>query len=419
MRLVHAGAAFLIGILLARSLGVEGFGAYSFALSWILLAVSLLSAGLPQFLVREVSKNVFEGKIHQVKALIALASSLSVKIGITVIVLLVILAGSSDAAVHHYSTITLVIGVPAIALLVSASMQDALTRGVGHVIRGQLSEFVARPLSHFVILLILLYVVAASGKLTASQAMAAFTLAASFGLATSMILRKRATNSIKVGDIAPEIPENNASWTRQIISLALIGWVGAINAQIGNLVLGTTGEISELSYFRVASQLSQLIPLGLIAIEAHQAPSISRLNSEGNKVLLQQLAQRNARLSLLFAAPVGIALILLGQPILSFVFGVEFAGGTNSLNWLALGQILNAAAGSVGVFMIAAHMERGVLIALGAATILNVIAAIAFTPIYGAAGTAFAACLSLACWNLIMIAKLKRHTGILSLPINL
>ena len=154
MRLVHAGAAFLIGILLARSLGVEGFGAYSFALSWILLAVSLLSAGLPQFLVREVSKNVFEGKIHQVKALIALASSLSVKIGITVIVLLVILAGSSDAAVHHYSTITLVIGVPAIALLVSASMQDALTRGVGHVIRGQLSEFVARPLSHFVILLL-------------------------------------------------------------------------------------------------------------------------------------------------------------------------------------------------------------------------------------------------------------------------
>jgi len=56
VRIIGTGLAFVLSVVLARTLGADGFGLYSFVLSLLIFLSIPIQAGFPNLAVREISK---------------------------------------------------------------------------------------------------------------------------------------------------------------------------------------------------------------------------------------------------------------------------------------------------------------------------------------------------------------------------
>jgi O-antigen/teichoic acid export membrane protein len=122
----------------------------------------------------------------------------------------------------------------------------------------------------------------------------------------------------------------------------------------------------------------------------------------------------SGRLSLLAALPVAVFLIVLGQPILSLVFGEAYGVGGTALGILCAGQLANAATGSLTLILNMTGHERDTVMGLGSAAIVNVILNLLLIPRFGIEGAAAATAISVAAWNALLLRKLHARLGISS-----
>ena len=67
IRIVGTGLAFALSVVLARTLGAEGFGIYSFVLSLLIFLSIPIQAGFPNLAVREISKSHQDNDWLQIK----------------------------------------------------------------------------------------------------------------------------------------------------------------------------------------------------------------------------------------------------------------------------------------------------------------------------------------------------------------
>src|SRR5690606_17389976 len=70
LRLLGVGFSFLVGIQLARGLGVEGYGIYGLAMSIIAVLTIPTEFGLPQLLTREVAAAQSRGDFGRIRTII-------------------------------------------------------------------------------------------------------------------------------------------------------------------------------------------------------------------------------------------------------------------------------------------------------------------------------------------------------------
>jgi O-antigen/teichoic acid export membrane protein len=144
------------------------------------------------------------------------------------------------------------------------------------------------------------------------------------------------------------------------------------------------------------------------------APTVSELFARGEKDRLQNMISKSTWAIMAFALPMVLFLILGGKWLLPIVFGPEYAPAYILLVILCLGQLFNAAMGSVGLLLNMSGFERltaqGVTIAALSSIILNLI----LIPIGGPVGAAVAVFTSMVVWNVLLGLWLFQKTGIIS-----
>lgn len=101
----------------------------------------------------------------------------------------------------------------------------------------------------------------------------------------------------------------------------------------------------------------------------------------------------------------------LGQSFLSF-FGSEFTSGSTALSILVFGQLVNAAAGSVGLLLVMTAHEREAAIGMGVGLSLNVLLNTLLIPLWGIEGAAGASATSMIVWNLWLAVRVHRRLGL-------
>jgi len=62
LRAISIGLGFLSTVLLARLLGAEGYGIYSYVFAWVMLLSILAQAGLPDLVVRETAQGIAQNR---------------------------------------------------------------------------------------------------------------------------------------------------------------------------------------------------------------------------------------------------------------------------------------------------------------------------------------------------------------------
>jgi O-antigen/teichoic acid export membrane protein len=197
------------------------------------------------------------------------------------------------------------------------------------------------------------------------------------------------------------------------ISLPMLMSTGMIfvTGQTGVILLGIFRTEAEVGYYAVAVKLATLTAFVLQAVNSMAAPKFSELFHRGEMDDLFYVARKSTRIIFWTTGPLLLGLIILGRPVLSVLFGQDFAVAYPSLVFLSIGQFVNSVSGSTGIFMnMTGHEKKLSNILLGAA-VMNVAMGLLLIPSVGMIGAALSGMTSIAFWNIYTLLYIKFKYG--------
>lgn len=400
-----------LSVLLARALGAESYGIYSFAFALISVLAVPTQAGLPTLLVREVARYDLDQRWQMLKGVVWWSS----KITILFSGFVMLIAGgwafwkgtSSQNSIAHYTFLWALMLMPLIAL---GNLRGAALRGLRWVILGQFPEMILRP----GLLIVLVTLGWHFNRLDPMSTMALHLFCSAIAFVVGALILAKALPA-EVAGVKPTY--DSKRWLSSLYPLSLLSGIHVINSNADLLMLGTLAGKEAVGIYRIAIQGSSIVSFGLYAVGMIVSPHFARLYFARKMAELQKLVTLSARLNLIIALPICLIFLFFGHFILAMVFGAPFETGSRALSILCVGQLINAGVGAVGTLLNMSGHERCTLIGVGAATLANVILNLVLIPIYGIEGAAVASVTSFAIWNLILWRFVRQKLGIESFVI--
>ena len=404
VQVVSRGLTLVIGIILARFLGPEKFGLYSFIISIIIMATIPVVAGLPQLLIRELANAELDKKWRELRGLLRW-STIYVFVISSIMMLGLALAIWLDW-IDEITGQILWVALLLVPLKGILTKQSAVLKGFRQPVLAQLPAVFLAPLITLICLSALYlneieFTVPALIKVQLFACMGAVIL-------SSVLLRR-----VGSPDIRNAISNYHFSkWHRALLPFTLMAFITGMNTEFASVLLGFLGDTESVGYFKVAMQGVGLIALGLGAVNTVTAPNIARLYKSGDLAATQLLISKSVRLSCVSSVPIALLLIFKGEWIISQLFGAEYLPAAKILSILCVGQIFNVLMGSVALVLNMTGHERRALRAVAITLILNVVLLVILIPPYKEQGAAISVTISVICWNMLMAIDAYRLTSL-------
>ena len=403
--------ALALGIVLARTLGPDGYGVYAYAFAIMSLLMVAAEAGVPTLLMREVAASQGRGEWGLLRGALRRGAQFVTLVATTVSMLgLLILAWFIDSlrpeVLYTTALMLLVLPVAALCKTVAHAM-----RGLHRVVVGQAVDMLIRPL-------LVLTIIAAVFMVWPEQrepyvAMAAQLLGALVVLLIGTLVLRR----VLPEDSRAAAPEyKSRQWLKSALPFTLIGGAGIINNQADIIMLGWFMESDDVGIYRVAVQGATLVGFCLQAVSAVVAPQFSRLHAQGDTKRLQRLVTNSTRAVLAAALPIALVFMVGGGAIAGHVFGGEYAAAYPSLAILAAGQLTLAVLGLTGPLVSMTGFEKIVSTAMWLSAFANIVLNLVLIPSFGLNGAAMATVFTVFGWHVFLFMLSKKRLGVTVLP---
>jgi O-antigen/teichoic acid export membrane protein len=166
----------------------------------------------------------------------------------------------------------------------------------------------------------------------------------------------------------------------------------------------------ELAHLASAQRTAAIAGLLLIAINTVTAPRYAAMYHEGRHADLKHLAQSSTMVVLFIALPLVGLMCAFPSPIMS-LFGDDFRDASVLLVVLAIGQLANAATGSVGYLLIMSGHQRDLRNVAFVSGMSAIIFPLILLPVMGVIGAAVSSSLAVATQNLLAMYMVRRRLG--------
>lgn len=406
LRALGAVLSFGFNVAVGRALGAEGTGLYFMALALTLILSAVARLGLDNAVLRFVAAHSDTGDWGRVRGVLAIG--LRNAAGASVAMALLVAATAPLIADHIFDTPDLagplrIISLGIVTFSIMTLMSQAL-KGLGQLRDAMLVSGVLWPLFGLIAVWLL------GTRVTPDVASLIYVCATGCALLCGVIFWRRAAPP------APAEPDVKADlwqsarplWVMAVITTGLLPWAPV-------LFLGAFGNADETGIFGAAARVANLVVFFLVAVNNILAPKFAQLSNTGSTAQMKLLARRFALLTLLAASPLLLVLLVAGDLVMS-VFGPEFTDGATVLAILAIGQTVNAAAGSTGVLLMMSGNERSIRNAaiLGAMTSVGL--SITLIPLFGMIGAAVAAVTAVVLINAYSTYMIRKKLGFWVIP---
>ena len=396
----------LTSVLLARWMGVQGYGVYATVMALVLLLTVPTGLGLPTLVVRLLASY----RVHQQWGLMRglLVRGNQAVLGASLVIALIagaVIWGLGDwlGLTHTGIYILALVLIPLTAL---GAMRSAALRGLHHVVLGQLPENLVMP----GLFVALLAAWSATGSALSPQAAVGLRLGAvsvAFGVGAWLLLRRLPS---QVRQATPRY--DMANWARAAGPLLFLGGMSIINTQTDVLMLAAMQGAEAAGIYQAAARGAELVAFSLVVVNMAIQSTISRLYAAGEMQRLQRVITTAARVTVALALPAALMLSLFARPILGLVFGSEFERGALCLVILCGAQVVNAGAGSVGLILKMTGHERDAALGMAFGAFTNVVLNTALVPVWGIDGAALATGMSLIVWNVFLVARVWKRLSL-------
>lgn len=395
---------FLVGVQLARGLGVEGYGHYGIAMAVIAIASVPGEYGIPKLVVREVAAASAHDDRARIFGVLRWADKASWTIGAVTLAASIGLAVFLSKQAASPAVSVILWGLAAVPLVAFARSRGAALQGLHYVVLGQVPFNLLRPLVMSLLLVALFGWWPDAG---AHEAMALNVVTA----AAALLLGELWLRSRLPGRPA-SIERADRRWLASSVPMALADGIRIAHLQIAVLVLGILATSEEVGLFRIAASIVVMVQVPVALMNRVTSPVLAKLHAEEDRQRLQKVCTHTAQV--MAAAVIGLSLPFLvwGETLISFIFGQEFAPAYPAVVILCAGQIGSASFGPNATLLTMTGHERRVTRAMFIALPVNLAIAALLAPFLGSEGVALAVIGSLLTWNVLMWLDAKRLLGV-------
>lgn len=385
LKLLSLPIALATSVLMARTLGVEDYGVYSYVLGMVLLFALPAYAGLPPFLVREVSNYHRAESNGLLTGLIRRAHQIALFLGISIT--LVVLGFTIWKARNGFDEETYLMLIAAIMIpfLAIIQVRTAILQGLTLVIQSRVADTIVRPVVFLVVVLILFFV----GTLNPFSALLAQLTAIVVTLIVVSILLKRQMKGLRTDPVY-----HDKRWRKSVLPFSAIAGVGYLNSELIIPLVGLLASNSEVAYFKVAISIAILVSAPLTIVEATIHPHVTRIFASGEKARLFRMVSLAGVAALLVSLPLVAILVAFGQEVLEFVYGLEYSEAYWPLAIIVIGFLIVNLVGPSMLLLHATNYESDALVISIAGAVLTVLLCVTLIPGKGALGAALAITIS-------------------------
>jgi O-antigen/teichoic acid export membrane protein len=390
--------SYALQIVLARTLGPRGFGAYSYVLAWTGPLAMLAGLGMPTVALRFLPVYKAAGDRERLAGLvraserIALAASVAVALG-----------GSLAAEALVARPTPLVVGLWTLPLAVQLRIQSELARSAG---RFRLAFLLPLVQQGAVLGTALLATKADDAGLTPATALLLPALAAVVVVPWQRLALRRSLPA----DV-PAARYETRCWLSAGVAFLAIDASQTVLNQADALLLGALAGAKSLALFAAASSTGSFAMFAMIAVGASTVPSFARHWQSGDRDGLNALAQRAVRWAFWPQLAITLLLAVAAGPLLG-LFGSSFTAARLALLFIFAGQLANTATGYIGCLMQLTDNQNRTVRSIWVAAALNILLVTAGIHVAGVTGAAAGTALSSLAWNLWLYRLVRRHVGV-------
>lgn len=197
------------------------------------------------------------------------------------------------------------------------------------------------------------------------------------------------------------------------IPMLLAGSIFFIQNWMATLVLGKYGTDKDVGVFNAVTKVASISSIFLYAINSISAPKFTELFSKNDTNGLQKFVTKSTMMIFFTSLPVLFVFCLCPGYVLSY-FGGEFRPGAAALVIMTIGQFLSMMSGSVGYLLVMTGFQRVYQNIITFTSIINLILCFVLIPPYGILGAAISNAVTVALWNFIAVAAIKKKLNILT-----
>jgi O-antigen/teichoic acid export membrane protein len=395
LRIIGMFFGFLVGVQLARGLGVEGYGIYGLAMSIIALLSVPAEFGLPQLLTREVAAAQVEKDWGRLSGILKWSTQTVLLISAAITVVVVGWLAATGQDLNSSLTMTMLTGLVMVPLVGIGNLYSAALRGLQHIVKGQIN-ILLRPASYSLLLFFIPLLITPLNPALAMGLGAASTAIAL--LVATIMLRRNLPHEVH---IAPSIIQSR-TWWASALPMALTEGMRVLQGHLAILLMGIIATVSMVGIFRVASSIALLVALPVTLFNVVIAPIIARLHAQGDHARLQRILTWTALAMTSSTFALTLPFMLAGDSLLSIFFGEEFRAANVPLLVLCVSAVINGLFGTNAALLNMTGHQARVTRASGISLALLACVSAPLIALQGALGAAIGIAFSMLAWNLLM-----------------
>ncbi len=406
VKVVGALLAFIGQLLFARTLGVEQFGYYSFVISGLLISMLVVRFGYTSVLTRFVSKYKVETEWGKIAGLRKFSRLRIIRNALIMAIVSLGLLFIFKAHISQTEFISFLIALIALPLVGLMGLTQGTLQGLHLVALAHIPEKILKPAFEISLILILTYFWGLKINAIYATTLTVFSIALAMTIAIMLEINRTEKLLVKS---PPSI--DRQLWVSASISMFYISGIELMMRYVDIFILGLMSTAVEVGVYSATAKLTEFVSFGLIIANAIFAPKISELHAQDKIDELQILVKKVTLIVSVLAFFNLLVLLFLGKNLLS-IYGDEFIAGYTVLLILAVGQLINALTGPVGILMMMTGHEKKAAAIYAKVIVVNVIANIILIKFFGMHGAAIATAMAYVMKNLMMMKQVKTHLGI-------
>ncbi len=344
LKVAGMAVSYFLIYVISKKLGAEGVGFFNFLLNILISLGMMVGLGMNMSVLRYVGQ--FNNKDNQAKIkliykyYLAIATPLSIVIGLTIYFCadyFVAMAGKEQVYIKGFKVIGIIL--PFYAL---NQISIEYIRGLKQLKISELIRSLLRPL----IMVVAIYALF-NEKLSKIDTVYILFVAI---LVNFLVSQATILNKIKNLPRISMLEFSLQEFVKTSLPMMISSLSSTLFLALPVFFLDFYASQAEVGVYSVANRLASLVSIILIVINTIAAPKFSELYWANNMKELQKVISQSTKLMFWIAFIISLGLIIFGRFFLG-IFGEEFKAGYTVLIILVISQVINAATGSVGIFM--------------------------------------------------------------------
>lgn len=391
-----------IALLLARWLGVDGYGLYVLAVSAASIFTGLSLLGLDRAMIRYVAIMARRRDRSGLLGTIRLGLVVSTAGGIILGIVLYVAATPVADGLFDEPDLAPLLELMAVVVpfLTISSVLVGVAQGFKRMEYSALAENVIQTLVRLALL----------GALALIDALDVLAALVVFGVADVAATLTLVTLLRRDWVRQHAVPERHRARydTREVMAFAFPLWLSGILRKFRNnietFLLGTMSVISAVGIYSVVNKINLVGHVSYLAILGGVRPTLAGLHDAGDRRALANVYATATRWTLAVNLPFFLIIVLFPTELLG-VFGDDFRSGASALILLALAELINAATGVCQSMIDMTGHTTVKLINSFLWMVLAVVASFLLIPEFGLLGAAVATLIAVSVVNMLSVAQ--------------